>query len=50
MGASAQAALDGARAAIDNVEHQRERSRREEQTRWEDKLRDAYAEWAATGA
>jgi hypothetical protein len=47
MEASAQAAADNARAAVENVRHQRERSRREEQSRWEDKLRDAYADWAA---
>ena len=47
MEASAQAAADNARAAIDSVQHQREWSRREEQSRWEDKLRDAYADWAA---
>lgn len=47
MEASAHAAMDAARAAVDDVELNKEWSRREEQTRWEDKLRDAYAEWAA---
>jgi len=47
MEASARAAADNAQAAIANVEHQRERTKREEQGRWEDKLRDAYADWAA---
>jgi hypothetical protein len=47
MEASAQAAADNAQAAIANVEHQKERTQREEQGRWEDKLRDAYADWAA---
>ena len=47
MEASAQASADSARAALENVQHQREPTRREEQVRWEDKLRDAYADWAA---
>jgi hypothetical protein len=47
MEASARASADNARAALANVKHQVRRTKRDERVRWEDKLRDAYADWAA---